>query len=270
MAIEEKLSKDINWIYAAKQIEPYIKVIDNKGPTLPRMKFTAQFILTEILMKGVEAALEGIEGIHTAYLYFTSKEDGKVKRESLKAMKEEMKREKENQEQLFENDKKAEKEFDQELVDAGLTLPQGKHAWVVAQCAGLALMTLFYHTESYKNDTFPSLEITKQKRCGNGKMMTEELKMDQATFEDIIDMSIRNGIEVLEDHYYGIPLYKEMPGQFNNVNPDFKEKAKERLLEEIYSGLDAGAEVNLLEHMTLNRDEKGILYAREIPGKPLW
>ncbi|MFH1637241.1 MAG: hypothetical protein ABIB71_02340 [Candidatus Woesearchaeota archaeon] len=212
MAIEEKLSKDITWVYAAKQIAPYVEVTYPQIPVMGRIKLG---LFHKILRKAFK-------------------------------IRSYMSGEKKQIDKLIEDRIKTEEQY---LIKAGMNTLAERDAFTVVHAAASYLQRVIRHAESYKREGFPSLEITKR-----------GIKVNKNDFEDIIELAVSDGIYEIEEQ---TPF--KIGGErmkLKAINPDFKEKAKERLLEEIYSGLDTGAEVNFLERVTVGKDEDAFYMTR--------
>jgi hypothetical protein len=232
---EKTLIKDITCEHVAKLMVPYLKVTEAKWPTLAKEKLQAKFWLSAMFE-------QGLKSLHAFYLFCVNSRD------ECKEIRKHMKWEKEGETRMLSDRENEEKKLEQYLIKEGIT----KDAWIVANFTGLCLKSIIFHAEAYPDF---HLEITKRTPYG-----PEEIKVTKETFADLVDLAIKDGIYVLEDHYCGVPLVKGMPRQFKIVNPDFKDSAKEKLLEEVYSEIKGGDKVNLLEAIAIKMDNEGKIF----------
>lgn len=149
------------------------------------------------------------------------------------------------------------------LSDTGISTREEENAYEVVVFAGMALSRFIWHAESLSKDGYV-VEITRAyihtNFYGETESIPEEIRMDESVLKKMLLAAIADGIYCLEDHYYGVPLYKGMPRQFKIVNSDFKEKATEKLWEEISSRIESGGKVNVLERVSVRRGADGMFY----------
>lgn len=149
------------------------------------------------------------------------------------------------------------------LRDMGISTQEEENAYEVVVFAGMALSRFIWHADSLPKNEYV-VEITRAythtNPYGETKSIPEEIRMDEGVLKKMLLVAIADGIYCLEDHYYGVPLYKGMPRQFKTVNPDFKEKAAEKLWEEISSRTESGGKVNVFERVAVRKGADGMFY----------
>jgi len=248
MPESEQTLSEITSIYLAKRLAPHLKTVPIRVPLSAKIRLSPARIIWSIIFgtAGTIVILFFLLRHPKEYL-----EERKYAKENKKAYK-----------RWGEFTTQLEKEEEERLKNTGITTREEENALVVATFAGLCFGRIICHADN--DGGFFPLEVTKTKLTPSGALVVEEIRMDEKAFKKIVAASIKDGIVCLEDPYYGMPLYKGMPRQFNTLNPDFEEKATNILLEEIHQRIDGGTEVTVLKNIAVKKDSDGKIYMKRI------
>ena len=249
MALEELLPENIDCIYAAKLMAPYLEIA---SPLLPKPSKAdmAKQAVYGALWKCLQGAGSVYCVLEDSLYVLTHPKYWKQEREERKQLRKEREerkrmglksRDEEMAQSLIDAHDADEKELEQKLTEAGALMPQGRGAFDVAHCAGVFLSSSIFHADK------DGYEITERLRS-----FPIEIKVPYDRFKDMIGDIIRGGTGCLEyDSGY-------------IINPDFTDKVKVCLLQEINSRLENGKQFNLLDKVIVRMDEIQSVYLRSL------
>lgn len=238
MAIDDLIPKDIDMIYAAKLMTPYLEV-EYKQPS--ELAGNAWYVINHLPTVVLAGLIDS-----SAWL---------AERVSLLANpKKRKERKKDNAEEqaIFQSIQDAfnrkEAAIMQKLSESGVRMPQGRQAYDFAQyiSTDLGFLLEYWQGSDTQKSGVEFMGVSNMPR-----LPVSEIRMPKASFERMLE-------NLISDAGYS------MSEQGYKINPNFNEKAKGLLLQETYSRLQQGKRFNLLEAVNVGMDEQQRVYLRNL------
>lgn len=260
MTLEDKL--DIDCIHAAKIIAPHLELSLPKIPETPKLEKVKSAVLGP-LYKSIFGIAIGIAWAQDSLYLLTHPKYWKQHRGERKRQE---KSDRDMLQSMLNQHDKDERQLEDELVSAGTAMPQGRQAFTIAHCTGLCIK----HNSFLENYICGVVTLRAAwTRCNDGyyrPKILDEKGVDQTAdistvspievcyckedFEQVLDIAIQNGVRCLNGRYI--------------INHDFNEKAKDSLLQEVYSRLNKGKEFELLDAVSIRQEADNKIYLKAI------